>query len=86
MTVEQLPVPRYEPLTAENIETARICAGSFHHRHRVVAQLEARKKDLAEQQAIIDMEEDRLPKLRANRSVLEQDIRTLETILAEVDE
>lgn len=86
MSIEPLPVLEYEPMTAEGIDNARICASSFHHRHKVVDALEGKRKKLAQLEAIIATEEERLPRLRSNRAILEQDIRTLVSILTEIEE
>lgn len=75
----------FGPMTADQIETARIMASSVHHAGKIHQQLEKAKRDLVKNNSIIADCERQLPRLRNNSAAIEQNIRTLESIIAEAD-
>lgn len=83
MSAERFPT--FGPMTAEQIETARLMAGSVHHAGKINLQLEQAKRDLAKTERSIADLENALPRLRNNRASLEENIRTLETIIREAE-
>lgn len=83
MSTHRFPV--YEPLSADNIETARLCALSSEHAHKPREWLDKKKREFVKLKALVEEMGMCSPILRADQAVLERDIATLEAIIRGAD-